>query len=582
MKNKFNIILIAALTCCSLFQYSCKDDYLTKEPPGVAAGSVLLSQSGVEALLVGAYSTLQGVGRFGGDPGTDWTYGSGASDEAYKGSSAGDQTNYNAVERFECLPSNAYMAERWRDCYNGVARANQVLVFLKSTQAGPTPMPEARAKTIEAEAKFLRAWFHFKANLVFRNIPYVKTPDELGGTLPEEVPNTDAGWTGIEEDLQFAIDNLGATPNNNEVGRATKYAAMAVKARALLHQQKYAAAKTLLDNIINSGKYSLVSNYYDNYNETTENNKESIFEIQAQTTGTNHSAMLLAGPTMHQAGPAAIGWGFYQPSQVLFESFQVTPDGLPVLDIDKREAIATDMKVLSNAEFHPTDHLMDPRVDWTISRRGIDYLGWGICAGSNWIREQANGGPYMTKKFMHLYANRGLQTNGSGFDNNRNFRAYRLAHILLMRAECAIQDNDLEMARTLINQIRTRAKGSQVVMGLCSTYKFDGSAVVVDYTKPAANYKVEPYSTAFASKEEATKAVQMEWTLEFATEGWRFFNLRRWGNISTVMNDYIARDTKFRTFLTGAKFTAPKNEYWPVPQAQLDIQKSITQDPNHK
>jgi hypothetical protein len=119
-------------------------------------------------------------------------------------------------------------------------------------------------------------------------------------------------------------------------------------------------------------------------------------------------------------------------------------------------------------------------------------------------------------------------------------------------------------------------------MGLCSTYKFDGSAVVVDYTKPAANYKVEPYSTAFASKEEATKAVQMEWTLEFATEGWRFFNLRRWGNISTVMNDYIARDTKFRTFLTGAKFTAPKNEYWPVPQAQLDIQKSLAQDPNHK
>lgn len=74
----------------------------------------------------------------------------------------------------------------------------------------------------------------------------------------------------------------------------------------------------------------------------------------------------------------------------------------------------------------------------------------------------------------------------------------------------------------------------------------------------------------------------MEWTLEFATEGWRFFNLRRWGNISTVMNDYIARDTKFRTFLTGAKFTAPKNEYWPVPQAQLDIQKSLAQDPNHK
>ena len=201
--------------------------------------------------------------------------------------------------------------------------------------------------------------------MVFRNIPYVKTPDELTGMKPEDVPNTDAGWSGIESDLQFAIDNLGATPYNGEPGRATKYAAMAVKANALLHQKKYADAKTLLDGIINSGKYSLVSNYYDNYNETTENNKESIFEIQAQTTGTNLSSMLVAGPSMHQAGPAAIGWGFYQPSEVLFESFQVTTNGLPVLDIDKREALANDMKVLSNAEFHPTDHLLDPRVDWT-------------------------------------------------------------------------------------------------------------------------------------------------------------------------------------------------------------------------
>jgi len=580
MKNRFNLILMTVLACCLLVQYSCKEEFLTKAPPGVAAGELIQSAAGVEALLVGAYSTLQGFGRFGGDPATDWTYGSGASDEAYKGSSAGDQTNFNAVERFECLPSNAYMAERWRDCYNGVARSNQVLVFLKNTQAGTNKIPDARAKQIEAEAKFLRAWFHFKANRVFRNIPYVKTEDELGKPAIE-IPNTDAGWADMEADIQFAIDNLPETSYNKDPGRVNKFSATAFKAYVLMNQNKLAAAKPLLDAIINSGKYSLVSNYYDNYNETTENNKESIFEIQAQTSSVNQSAMVVTGPSMHQAGPAAIGWGFYQPSQVLFESFQTTAAGLPVLDIAQREPIKSDMGVLSKDDFKPTDHLMDPRVDWTISRRGVDYLGWGICQGASWIREQSNGGPYMTKKYMHLFANRGLQTFGSGFDNNRNFRAIRLAHVLLWRAECAILDNDLAMAKDLVNQIRNRAKGSQVVMGLCTTYKFDGSAVVVDYTKPAANYKVEPY-TAFASKDEATKAVQMEWTLEFATEGQRFFNLRRWGNIKDVMNDYIARDTKFRSFLTGAQFVSPKNEYWPIPQAQLDIQASLTQDANHK
>lgn len=584
MKNIFKIIFVALLTGSMLLQYSCSEDFLTKEPPGVAAGSVIESSEGVEALLVGSYSTLQGFGRFGGAMGTDWTYGSGASDEAYKGTSSGDQTNFNAVERYEALPNNAYMAERWRDCYNGVARSNQVLVFLKSTQASSSPIPAARATQIEAEAKFLRAWFHFKANRVFENIPYVKTLDELGGILPEEVPNDSPGWDGIEADLQFAIDNL---PESfpGQPGRATKYAAMAVKAHAYMYKKELSNAKTLLDGIIDSKKFQLVDNYYDNYNETTENNVESIFEIQASTSAVNHSALLLAGPTMHQAGPAGLGWGFYQPSQTLFEAFQVTDDGLPVLDVNARQPLASDMNVETSAEFHPTDHLLDPRCDWTISRRGIDFLGWGICIGKSWIREQPNGGPYMTKKFMHLKENQSLQTYGKGFDNNRNFRAYRLAHILLWRAEIAIEDGELDKARLLINEVRERAKGSDVVMGLCTTYKLDNpDAIQVDWTKPAANYKVEPYpagSPVFASKEQAREAVRLELMLEFSTEGHRFFDLRRWGISDQVLNAYIARDTKFREFLKTAKYNPIEDDYWPIPQAQLDIQPSLKQDESY-
>ncbi len=580
MKNIFKTILTILFTGSLLFQYSCSEEYLTQEPPGVAAGSALESDAGVEALLIGAYSTLQGFGRFGGAMGTDWTYGSGASDECYKGTSSGDQTNFNAVERYECLPSNPYMRERWRDCYNGVSRANQVMEFLKTAQQGSAPLTDARAKEVEGEAKFLRAWFHFKANRIFEKIPYIKTIDELGGTLPEDVPNNSSGWDEIEADLQFAIDNLPES-YTKQPGRATKYAAMAVKAHAHLYQNEYAQAKALLDVIIASGKYSLVSNYYDNYDETKENNKESIFEIQAQTTGTNHSAMVLAGPTMHQAGPAGIGWGFYQPSQTLFEAFQVNEAGLPVLDIANRDALVSDMGVETSAEFHPTTHLLDPRVDWTISRRGIDYLGWGICQGKSWIREQPNGGPYMTKKFMHLAANKGSQMYGSGFDNNRNFRAYRYGHVLLWRAECAIEDGDYELARQLINQIRNRAKGSDVVMGLCTTYVLSG-AITVDWTKPAANYKVEPYpadSPVFASKEEARKAVRMELMLEFATEGQRFFDLRRWGIANEVLNDYIARDSKFRNFMKGAVYNPTEDDFWPIPQDQVDLQSSINQDP---
>jgi len=586
MKRIFNLLPAVLLLGSLLITYSCSEDFLTKEPPGVAAGSVLQTPEGIETLLVGVYERMAGSGRFGGAMATDWTYAGGASDDCYKGTSPGDQSAFNDVERYETLPSNPYMRERWRDCYDGVARANVTLEFLAAAQSGSTPLTATRATQVEAEAKFLRAWFHFEATKVFENIPYIKTEAELGDMKPEEVTNSDPGWDGIEADLQFAIDNLPETKIKNEVGRADKYAAMAVKAHVLMYENKLAQAKTLLDAIIASNKYSLVDNFYNNYDMTHENNSESIFEIQASTTATSYSSLLLSGPTMHQKGPASCGgWGFYQPSQNLFEAFQVGTDGLPVLDVAARDPLANDMGLGSGDEFHPTDHLLDPRVDWTIARRGVDYLGWGIHPGNDWIRQQDNGGPYMTKKYMHKKDEQSLNSYRTGFNNGKNYRMYRLANILLWRAEIAVEDNDLELARTLVNQIRDRAKISDVVMGLCTSYVSLGANPVVDWNQPAANYLIEPYPAghpAFATQAEARKAVREEIRLEFATECHRFFDLRRWGIADQVLNAYIAQDVQFRTFLTGAHFDPVADDYWPLPQDQLDLQKGVlTQDPSY-
>lgn len=511
--------------------------------------------------------------------GTDWTWASGASDDAYKGTSAGDQSAFNEISRYEALPSNPYLRERWRDCYNGVARANVTLTQLAATQKTTTPIDPVRATQIEAEAKMLRAWFHFEANKIFENIPYIKTVAELGTTAPEQVKNTDPGWTGIEEDLQFAIDNLPTTKFPNEPGRATKYSAEAIKAHVLMSQNKFSAAKPLLVDIIASNKFLLVDWYW-NFDMTHENNAESIFELQCASTGTSQQAMQLAGPTMHQAGPESCGgWGFFQPSEDLFEAYQVDANGLPILDPTARVPLANDMGKGSGDVFVPTTALLDPRVDWTIARRGVDYLGWGIHPGNSWIREQNNGGPYMTKKYMHKKEEQGLNGNGTGFDNGKNYRMYRYAHILLWRAEVAVSEGDLDGARLLVNQIRNRAKTSTPVMGLCSSTVNLGTVTpTVDYTKPAANYKVEPYpvgSPAFATAAEAIKAVREEMRLEFATENLRFFDLRRWGLSNTVLNTYIANDSKFRNFMKGAIYNPTKNDYWPLPQDQIDLQKGV-------
>jgi starch-binding outer membrane protein, SusD/RagB family len=589
MKRTMKLLSIAILFGGMLLINSCSEEFLTKEPPGVAAGSVIQTPEGVEALLVGVYERMQNGGSmFGGCITSDWTYASSCADDAYKGTSAGDQSNFNLLERYEALPNNPYLNERWTLCYDGVARANVTLDFLWTTQKGPKPVPAARAAQIEAEAKFLRAWFHFQANKIFEKIPYIKTTTELGTIAPEAVPNTDSGWDGIEADLQYAIDNLPTTKFNNEAGRATKYAAEAVKAQAHMYQKEYALAKPLLDDIIGSGKFSLATEFYWNFDMTHENNSESIFELQCTTTATSTSSVAGSGCNFFQNGAASCGgWGFFQPSQNLFEAFQVDVNGLPILNMASRATLKSDMGVGSGVDYTPPADVLDPRVDWIIARRGVDFLGWGIMPGNDWIREQGNGGPYGSKIFMHKLSEQSLNLNGSGFSNGKNFRTYRYASILLWRAECAIEDNNLDLARTYVNMIRNRAKTSTPVMGLCTSTKNLTSSPVVDYTKPAANYKVEPYPGGgvypFDTKANALLAVQNETRLEFAMQNHRFFDLRRWGIIAPTLNAYIAKDIQFRTFMVGASFNATEDDYWPIYQGVIDLQPGIiTQDASYK
>ncbi|MBG0860116.1 MAG: RagB/SusD family nutrient uptake outer membrane protein, partial [Bacteroidales bacterium] len=451
MKRALRFITLSLVPGILIVLSSCGEEFLIREPQGVGAGSMMMTSQGVEAVLTGTYAALRGTSMFGGSLCTDWVYGSMASDDCYKGTSAGDESYFQQIERYESRPDFSYFQDRWRDCYNGVSRANSVLELLAGAQQGKTPLPESRAIQVEAEARFLRAWFHFQANKVFEHIPYIKTSKELAPVKPELVPNPDPAWDEIEEDLQFAVDHLPAN-FPDEPGRADKYAAVAVMAQAHMYQNEFIQAKTLLDDIISNGGFSLVSNFYDNYDMTHENNRESIFEIQAITTSTSHSAVFPAGAAYHQKGPSSCGgWGFFQPSQCLFEAFQVTTDGLPVLEIEDRDPLDNDMGLGSKATFIPTDHLLDPRVDWTIARRGVDFLDWGIHPGADWIREQNNGGPYMTKKYMHFKSEQSLNLNGIGFYNGKNYRMYRLANILLWRAEVAVEENDLELARTLVN-----------------------------------------------------------------------------------------------------------------------------------
>lgn len=612
MKMKNLSILFAALLVLVIIN-SCSDDFLDKKPLGSTSENVFYSAKGIDALLIGTYAIVKGSYLWDVSWGAsiqNWTYGSAASDDAYKGSEITDQIPVNDIERWSVIPSNGYPADKWRlNIGHGVVRANKTLKVINITEAEGN-ITAAQANSFRAEARFLRGLFYFESWLVFGDYIPLLTEDTEDPAAVSNENDPGAVLAFIINDFKYAWENLPET--QALVGKPTKYAAMGIAARAYMQDLKYAEAKPLLENIILSGKYSLMPNFIDNFEIATNNNQESIFEIQAAVNDINESlnAEMGIGLNWPHGGDIGMCCGFHQPSQNLVNAYKVDPvTGLPLFTTFNSVDLKNDAGITSDQAFVPATDPVDPRLDFTVGRRGIPYKDWGINRGSNWIRKQSEGGPYMpaTKPFFNKSERYSLSTT-TGWQtgiNANNYRYLRYSHILLWRAEIAAFENDLVTARTYVNQIRDRAD-NKVVMGKVlittlptSVYPWgpgttdadymDGTTgPYVDWTQPAANYLVGLYEP-FANKEEAMRAVQWEQRLEFATEGRRFFDLRRWDNLPAGMrvdmiqtlNDFAQGDLRVREFMRGAIFTE-KDKYMPVPEGQINLQPGVlVQNPDY-
>ncbi|NQU85679.1 MAG: RagB/SusD family nutrient uptake outer membrane protein [Mariniphaga sp.] len=591
--KKLSILMVTLFLLA--MSYSCSEEFLTKSPLGSTSENVFFDEKGIDALLIGTYAMVGGSSLWDISWGAsiqNWTYGSAASDDAYKGSEEGDQVPANDIERWEVQSTNNYPADKWKLCIGmGVDRANKTIKVINATEEAGT-IDAAKADQFRAEARFLRALFNFEAWLVFGDFIPILTEETEDPALVSNVNAAGAFLDFVVEDLAFAASKL--PDSQAQVGRPTKYAAMALAARAHLQELEYSQAKPLLDAIISSGKYSLMPNYIDNFNIATNNNAESIWEVQANVNDINESLNAEMGIGLNWPHGADIGMccGFHCPSQNLVNAHKVDANGLPMFDTFNDTDLANDAGISSNETFVPTDHAVDPRLDYTVSRRGIPYKDWGVNRGSNWVRKQSDGGPYLPcpKPFMNQSERYSLSTT-TGWQtgiNANNFRYLRYSHILLWRAEVAASEGDLGKARDLVNQIRDRAD-NQVVMGkvlvhvLPASFYPWGADGDIDWDQPAANYQLGLYSS-FANNNEAMRAVQWEQRLEFATEGFRFFDLRRWDGLpnkiggksmADVLNSFATADARVRaSFLAGKSFTEA-NKWMPVPQAQLDLQPDV-------
>lgn len=544
---------------------ACQESFLEVPPQASLTNQLLANQKGLDKLLVSAYAALDGctIGETTvawRSSFANWLYGDVASDNALKGSEITDQPEMNPVEYWRDLtPDNTYMTTLWRAVYEGVARANTVLQVLKLAK----DVNSGTANRIKGEALFLRGWYYFLGKRYFNKLPYI---DE--NVTDFRVPNDKDIWPNIEKDFQDAISLLPVEPAFP--GSAHLNAARAALARTYLFQKKYDLAKTLLDDIINSKRYKLWPDFYDNWNTAYEGkttDTEAVFQIQNSL---NDAGGKENGKTLYLSGIAQIHGccGFNQPSQDLVNSFKTDVAGLPMLDTYSEEDLPSDDGLQTSDPFTPPANNLDPRLDHTVGRRGIPYLDFGVFPGAKWVVDPVTYGPYRLKKGMSTSAQQAV--TGMNSRTTVNYNICRYADILLMRAEVAVELKDLPKALSLVNEIRIRAR--------------DGARVTFPDGKPAANYKIEPYP-AFPNQDYARKAVRFERRLELAMEGDRLYDLVRWGVLKEVLTKYFAREGRKRPLMrSSAQYKA---DYLPIPTTEIDLSRddngkpTLTQNPNY-
>lgn len=615
----FVVVIVATVT------YACSKSFLDRNPYGSLNDQVLSTKKGVEGLLIGVYSLLDGYqsSPFIGDAyqsaGSNWVYGSIAGGDAHKGSDPTDQPSILPIETYNSDANNQYFNTKWKVVYEGVNRANNVLKIMSQA----TDISEADQKRISGEARYLRGHYQFEARKLWGKAPYLdETTTEFTVPNPKvNIPNNEEILPKIIADFRYAYENLPET--QSEIGRANKWAAGAMLGKALLYAKDYAGAKTVLTDVVDNGmtakgeKYDLMTRFQDNFSAEFRNNKEAVFSIEYSVndgSGGNNGSVGedLNYPNGGQAGCC----GFFQPSQDLVNSYTVDPvTGLPNPDNYDATEVKNDLGVKSSELFTPYDGPLDSRLDWTVGRRGVPFHDWAPHPGAAWVRNDV-GGPYAPKKSVYYRAQRATNVDNSFWGpiiSNNNYVIVRFADVLLMLAEAEVEAGSLDNARTLVNRVRARAAnpqsfvtddlniafsgpgnngkgvvGSEAAMkalnlGLGewavrtdrnSTFVLIASGVYDEYKLPT--YKVGLYNAAWGSKEEARKAVHFERKLELAMEGHRFFDLVRWGEAESTLNKYIQYEKKIAPYLSSAVFQ-PTDTVFPIPQRQIILSGNVLQ-----
>ena len=554
-----------------LFLASCSSDFLDYEPTGVLSSGNVATAANADALVTAAYAAI-GNDEMIGPITNQWVYGSVRSDDAYKG--GGGRGDVDVIDTYEQYNTTVpdygdWMLPRtWTNHYKAISRANFALSVINVIPDADYPLKKVR----QGELRFLRAHSHFMLKLLFNKVPFITedlTQEQILKTSNDL--SSDALWDKIAADFQFAFDNL--PQSQDQVGRADKNAAAAYLAKLNLYQaykQNDAHQVTSID----AAKLQKVIDYADkvtggletdygfDFLDGHDNGVESIWAVQFSINdGTNTGRVsFVTGLNSPHGTPLYGCCGFHMASQNMVNAFKTDANGLPLLDTFNNSDI---FNTITNgvAPLAPGVTL-DPRIDHTVGVPGRPFkykntlkTSGDMIYNFSWARDPGVYGYFGNMKEQQSPDCSCYVKNGPFIGTSKNVDFIRYADVLLFKAEALIQLNRYAEALPIINQIRARAAAS-TAMTLAA-----GASNV---------YKVQPYDS-FPSKEYAMKALMFERRLEFGMEGPRFFDLVRWGIAEPVLNAYLDVEKTKRDFLSNAKFTAGRDEYYPIPQREIDF-----------
>jgi hypothetical protein len=410
--------------------------------------------------------------------------------------------------------------ETWNHHWRGVYRANQVLAYVPGIE-----MDNTLKTRLLGEAKFLRALYYYNLVTIWGNIPLILEPSRPTDR-PSQVPQAEV-WAQIEKDLTEAAAALPPSYTGDDIGRATRGAAYGLLGRAHLQQKEYQQTIDALKWLVEGEgrvNYDLVPNYHDNFDHRTENNKESVFEVQFKMRAEN---------TGEDAATSNVGSSrppFFAPPEHGFNDANMHRWVVHEFLKENTAAGTRDPRLESTALYDSTDV------------RGPNFtLLYGQTFSSHPYNSDIRNRVWF-RKYLNDYWKNGFEV----FNSPINFRVLRYADVLLMYAEALNGVNRTADAYQYVDRVRERAglrKLSVAMPGL--------------------------------SQAAFQKQLEHERITELTGECVRWNDLARWGYFDdpNLLAQLKARDPEFNNF------QIPRNKYMPIPQTELDINPNMVQNP---